>query len=219
MKLTTTAPFGAILSVIIAGQALAANDTVSIGAFSLGQLDAWESKEFEGATHYRLVEDNNRKVLFADSQSSASGLFRTLRVDLDKTPYLNWSWRIENTLGNLDEKSKSGDDYAARIYVVSGGGWAFWRSRAINYVWANTSSPGSVWPNPFAGNSAVMFAVRSGNAGIGKWQTEKRNVRADIDKQFETPVRYIDAIAIMTDSDNSKRSATAYYGDIYFSKE
>jgi len=194
------------------------NEKLMIGSFSSGSLDHWESKEFKGQTKYQLMDLAGIRVLKAESADSASGLFKEQRIDLQKTPFLNWSWRIENRLGNINEQAKSGDDYGARVYVVISGGLTFWRTKAINYVWASTSPTGKIWPNAFAGDHAMMIALRSSSEQTGTWYTEKRNILADLKQQFGEELRYIDAVAIMTDTDNAHGIVTAYYGDIYFSK-
>ncbi len=188
-----------------------------IGSFSSGSLAEWESKEFKGQTQYRIVDLEGKKVLRAERSGSASGLFKKQRIDLKKTPFINWSWRIDRRLGKIDEQAKSGDDYAARVYVIISGGLAFWRTRALNYVWASTSPKGTIWPNAFAGDLAVMMALRSAGDDAGKWYGEKRNVLDDIRRQWGDDIQFIDAVAIMTDTDNAQGRATSYYGDIFFS--
>ncbi len=196
----------------------AADEKLMIGSFSSGLMDHWEPGKFKSQTKYQIVDLAGIRVLKAESADSASGLVKEQRIDLQKTPVMNWRWRIENRLGNLDEQSKPGDDYAARVYVVISGGLAFWRTRAINYVWASTSPKGKIWPNAFAGDHAMMIALRSSSDQTGTWYTEKRNILVDLKQQFGEDIHYIDAVAIMTDTDNAHGKATAYYGDIYFSK-
>jgi hypothetical protein len=210
--------FYILMLLSVAGCADAAGDKLMIGSFSSGSLDHWEPKGFKGQTKYHLIDLAGTSVLKAESADSASGLFKEQRIDLQKTPVMNWRWRIENRLGNINEQSKSGDDYAARVYVVISGGLTFWRTKAINYVWAGTSPKGKIWPNAFAGNHAMMIALRSSSDQSGVWYTEKRNIFADLKQQFGEDIRYIDAVAIMTDTDNAHGKVTAYYGDIYFSK-
>jgi len=193
------------------------SEKLIIGHFSSGSIGNWKSKEFKGQTHYQLTDLNGTKVLKAESANSASGLFKEQRIDLQKTPVMNWRWRIENRLGNINEQAKSGDDYAARVYVVISGGLTFWRTKAINYVWASTSPKGKIWPNAFAGDHAMMIALRSSSDQTGTLYAEKRNILVDLKQQFGEDVRYIDAVAIMTDTDNAHGKVTAYYGDIYFS--
>jgi hypothetical protein len=122
-------------------------------------------------------------------------------------------------LNGLNEQSKVGDDYAARVYVVVKGGLAFWQTRAINYVWAGNTQKDSVWANAFAGDHAMMLALRGPEAPLNIWQTEKRDIRADFKQLLGQNIQSIDAVAIMTDTDNSGGQVSAAYGDIWFSKD
>jgi len=198
-----------------------------VANFSEGDLADWEEKSFEGNSQYRFVDaqtaginsqeiKDKQQVLRASTQGKASGLFKEVNIDLTKTPYLNWSWQVENLFKDNDEHSKNGDDYPARIYVVVSGGVFFWNTKAINYVWSSNQPVGSEWPNAFTGN-AKMLAVRSGEKQLGQWIAERRNVREDLKKFFGEDVKKIDAIAVMVDGDNTGQSATAYFGDIFFS--
>jgi len=200
-------------------QHLAAEPQLPFGEFSRNRLDGWEHKRFKGETRYQLQPLDGVIALKADSQAAASGLFKEQRIDLEQTPFLNWSWRIGNRLSGLNEQSKAGDDYAARIYVVVKGGLAFWQTRAVNYVWAGNTATGTVWPNAFAGDHAMMLALRGPEASINTWYGEKRNIRADLQKLFGEDLCSIDAVALMTDTDNSGGQAYAFYGDIWFSKD
>ncbi len=148
----------------------AAADIVHIGLFSEGNLSGWEKKEFVSETLYSQVVLNDKKVLKAISQNSASGLIKKVTVDLDKTPILNWQWRIENRLsGSYDEKKKAGDDYAARLYVIISGGFAVWNTKAMNYVWSKHSRIGESWPNAFVKKNSMMIAIRSSSAPLSEW--------------------------------------------------
>jgi hypothetical protein len=193
-----------------------AEQRVLVAAFSQGSLAGWASKSFKGETRYRLVDSgDDGQVLQAESHGQASGLFREIKIDLTQTPFLYWSWRVDQALTGLDERSKAGDDYAARLYVVVSGGLLFWKTRAINYVWSGSQPQGSRWPNAFTGN-AVMIAQRGSEDAAGQWRFERRNVRDDMRALFGKDITRIDAIAIMTDTDNSEGDARASYGDIWF---
>jgi Protein of unknown function (DUF3047) len=109
-------------------------DQLAVADFSASSLEGWEDKIISGTTSYQLFLLNDKEVLAAESQNSASGQIKKVRVDIKKYPYLNWGWRIENRLDIENEKIKSGDDYSARIYVVVDGGVLLWRTKAINYV-------------------------------------------------------------------------------------
>ncbi|MCB1776513.1 MAG: DUF3047 domain-containing protein [Candidatus Competibacteraceae bacterium] len=186
-----------------------------IGRFSTGDRTHWQDKAFQGETRYHFDNRSGRPALFADSQGAASGLYREIKIDLDRTPWLNWSWRVDRVLHHVDERAKSGDDYPARVYVVVSGGAAFWKTRSLVYVWASNQPIGATWPNAYTANAQVM-ALQSGAQNAGRWIREKRNIRADFQQLFGEKIDFIDAVALMTDTDNSGQSASAWYGDIYF---
>lgn len=194
-------------------------EILSVSNFATTGLEGWKTESFKGQTRYQLLDNEQQRVLSAISENSASGLFRRQRVDLEKTPWLNWRWQVKASNLKADEHSKAGDDYAARVYVVVDGGLFIWRTRAINYVWASTSAKGTHWPNAFAGKHAMMLALQDGTTPLDEWREEKRNVRKDFKQLHDKDVRYIDVIAIMTDTDNSGGQAEALYGDLYFSAE
>ena len=112
--------------------------SVNIYRFSEGEVNNWETKEFAGETKYQLVKVDGQIVLEGEATASASGIFKNVDVDLIQTPFLNWSWRIEKAHPPLEERTKTGDDYAARIYIVVDGGLFFWQTIALNYVWSSS---------------------------------------------------------------------------------
>ena len=207
------------LAILMHYQTAVAENQLPIGDFSHNRLDGWETKSFKGETQYRLQSIDEMTVLTANSHAAGSGLVKQQTIDLEQTPFINWSWRIGNRLTGLNEQSKAGDDYAARVYVVVKGGLAFWQTKAINYVWASNSKKNNVWPNAFAGDHAMMLVLRGPEAALNVWQTEKRNVKADFKRLFGVDIHNIDAVAIMTDTDNAGGQVSAFYGDIWFSKD
>lgn len=207
-----------VTSMLLSGNTLA-TDKLPIGEFSAGSLAGWDQKSFSGTTRYNIVAESGRKVLKANSNSSASGLVKKLKVDLNKTPFLNWSWKIDSQLKGLNEQSKQGDDYAARLYVIVDGGFIPWNSKAMNYVWSSNQARGAEWGNAFLPKNAKMTAVRGQQDRAGVWQNEKRNVKQDFKKLYGINLSKIDAVAVMTDTDNSKGKVTATYGDIFFTAQ
>lgn len=195
--------------------AYTAEERVDIARFSQGDLSDWQPKVFSGKTSYSLESTDGRTALRADSKAAASGLIRKVNVNLNTTPILHWSWKVDNLLAGADERSRAGDDYPARVYVVFSGGAAFWRTIAINYVWSNKQPINSNWRNAFTGN-ARMIAMQSGSGRVGEWVEERRDVLADYRRLFGAEPGNVDAVAIMTDTDNTSTAATAWYGDIWF---
>lgn len=211
--------FYALLAGAVLSTSAFANGNVVVGEFSKGQLAGWEAKEFSGKTHYQITTEGNTVVLKATSQGAASGLGKKIKIDLAKTPVMNWSWRIDKKLGKLNEQSKEGDDYAARVYVIVDGGLFPWNTKALNYVWSSNQARGTTWNNAYLPKNAKMTAIRGSQDKVGGWMREKRNVRADFKRIFGKDITEIDGVAIMTDTDNGKGQAAAAYGDIFFSAQ
>tara|TARA_R110001599_G_scaffold56835_3_gene156776 strand:+ start:1023 stop:1739 length:717 start_codon:yes stop_codon:yes gene_type:complete len=181
--------------------------------------NAWEEIRFHNLTDYTVIKAESGTVIRAESKDSASGLLLKEDIDITKTPYLNWSWKVEKTLPELPETTKSGDDYVARIYLIHSGGWFFWQTKALNYVWSSRNAKEQMWPNAYAPDNALMKAVRDKSDDTGIWYTEKRHVQADFKAWLEKDILQIEGIAIMTDTDDSKGHAVVYYGDIFFSAD
>lgn len=198
---------------LVIGPAMA--EQVDLGRFSRGEIDGWQTRGFDDipASDYELVEKDGRRVLRGQCDDSASIFGTEQRIDLERTPYLHWSWRVDGVYADLDERTRAGDDFPARVYAVIDGGWRIWRTRAINYVWASREPVGAAWPNPFK-EQAMMVVVESGTGG---WQHEVRDVRADFREHFDRDTDHIDGIALMVDCDNHGGRGRAWFGDIYLS--
>jgi hypothetical protein len=232
-----------MMSLYLLGSA-SAKDLV-IGDFS--QLDParglpthWEKLVFPKInrhTTYRLIRDNQRTVIQADSIASASGLLYAYRGPAERYPWISWQWKIAHVLQKGDVATKQGDDYAARIYVAfeySAEGKSWWQTMrfkaanlaaggklpgsAINYIWANKAPVGTIVGNPYT-DQTKMIVLQSGNASTGRWIVEKRNLVNDYQAAFGQKPPPIMGIAIMTDTDNTDESTTAFYGDIRLSDE
>lgn len=205
-------------AVLVAALGAGAAEAESVPVLRDGDVTGWEEKVFEGRTLYETVRQDGRAVVRATSRGTASGLFHRRRIDLEKTPILRWTWRVDGTLGDIDERTRAGDDYSARVYVIRSHPVFLWRSRAVNYVWASARAEGETWPNAYT-DASRNVAVRSGEGQARQWVEERRDVRADFLELFGESAQHVDAVAIMTDTDNTGASAVAYYGDITFTSE
>jgi DUF3047 family protein len=187
---------------------------LAVGRFSSGNLSGWQDETFRGKkkTSYQLVSENGRTVLKAHSRSAASGLLRKVELDPKIYPVISWSWKVAHTLKREDMAKKSGDDFAARVYVVFPSA-LFWKTRAITYAWAARLPKNSAVPSPYTGN-AFILAVESGEEKAGAWVSEKRNIREDYKRFFGEEPPKIGAVAVMTDTDDTGDEVTAWYGDI-----
>lgn len=177
-------------------------------------IEGWTEQTFRGkaSTVYSLAKDSSG-IVQATCQASASGLIRKEKIHLDRTPFVRWRWKVDSVYSNLDERTKQGDDYPARLYVVIDGGLLPWRTRTLVYVWSSTSPQGSDWPSAYTAQAHVV-ALRSGHPGA--WQEERRDVRADFKRYFGMDVAAIDGVALMTDCDDAGGATRAWYADIRF---
>lgn len=193
-------------------------------------------KKTEKHTSYRLVKDDGTVVVKAVAEASASGLTRKIKIDPKEYPVLQWRWKVKDILKKGDVRRKEGDDYPARIYITfvyDPAQLSFFEKRkyeairllygqypplaAINYIWESKAKEGTMVPNPYS-DRVMMFVIESGSAKLGQWVSEERNVYEDYKKAFKGEPPMISGVAIMTDTDNTGESATAYYGDIVFKK-
>ncbi len=190
---------------------------IHVGDFVSKDLDGWKSKSFKGETQYTFVKDGDTTVLRAYSKDAASGLFKKIKVDPAQYPVIRWSWKIDHTLKKEDAAKKTGDDFAARVYVIFPSIF-FWKTKAIIYVWSAKLPKGTSMYNPYS-SKVIFVAVESGDELAGKWIHEERNYYEDYRKLFGGDPPRLGAVAIMTDTDNTRDEATAWYGDIYLAQE
>jgi hypothetical protein len=187
----------------------------SLMLLSGGDASGWEEQSFQGNTRYRTQELDGEPALRARAEAAASALYREQAVDLERWPVLRWRWRVGASLQVADERSRAGDDFAARVYVSARHPVRFWSTRTICYVWAGRVRVGDDWPNPY-NDDVRMLALRSGDAEAGRWVEERRDVAEDFRRLFGDAPQRVEGVAIMTDSDQSATSATAWYQGLRF---
>ncbi len=221
-----------------------AQDRIEAGTFSAASEGAelpegWEPLHFKkipAHTDYSLVKNSGAVVVKAISVASASGLTRNVSIDPKQYPIIEWRWKVDNIIQKSDVTRKDGDDYAARIYItfayepgkVSLGRKIKYKAAralfgdvpigALSYIWENKSEIGTLAPNPYT-DFVRMIVVENGDSPVDAWRTGQRNVYEDYKRAFGEEPPMISGIAIMTDTDNTGESATAYYGDIVFKSQ
>lgn len=186
------------------------------GAFAQSSLDGWSERSFDGNTHYELVDEEGIEVLRGHTMGQASILYREQTIDLKTTPIINWSWKVDRTYMNIDEQSRAGDDFPARLYVVAQTGFLPWETLAINYVWASQSAIGESWANPYT-DKAKMVVIQSGDTHVGDWTMHSRDVAEDFRQLFQQEIDELSGFAVMVDGDNAQMEAVAWFGEIRFS--
>lgn len=206
----------ALLGLCLSASAQGSGKERILDNYQNGLSLAWQEKSFAGHTRYSVGQSQGKFHIKATSSAAASGLIYKTDYAPGEWPLLRWSWKIEHTLKKGDARTKAGDDYAARVYVIFPSLF-FWNTKALNYIWANRLAKGEAIANAFSAN-AMMVAVQSGDGLAGRWIMEERNIVDDFRKYFGGEPPRVGAIAIMTDTDNTGESAIAYYGPIILAR-
>lgn len=189
--------------------------------FAPADIESWMERSFLGNTSYEAVDLDGRSVLKAETDGKASLLFRSANLDLNKFPIVEWSWKITSsyqagpTAAADFERTQTGDDFPARIYVVYQQGFLPTDAIAINYVWAGQEPVGASWTNPFT-SKAKMLVVESGDENAGTWQSYRRNIQEDFKTLFGVDVDRVNGYAVMVDGDNSKQKTTSWFDFLAF---
>tara|TARA_B100001057_G_C22641687_1_gene868497 strand:- start:294 stop:944 length:651 start_codon:yes stop_codon:yes gene_type:complete len=182
----------------------------------LSQLDVRKVRGAENNTIYTVGSNETGNFLKAEADNAASGLGKEVKIDLNKTPYINITWKIEKDLPGIKENTKKGHDFAARVFVIKKTGATPLSNRAINYVFSSNNEIGFYSPSPYTKKS-IDNVLASTKTNLNEWVTVKANVKEDFKKFHNLDVNQLDGLAIMSDTDNSKMKAIAYYQNIYFS--
>ena len=208
-----------ITSLIFLNSSLAEN--INIFKFTeqeLSELDVRKVRGADNKTVYTVGSNENGNFLKAVADNAASGLGKEVKIDLNKTPFINITWIIEKDLQGINENSKKGHDFAARVFAVKKTGATPLSNRAINYVFSSNSAVGQSWPSPYTKKSIDnVLATTKDNLNV--WVTVKANVKEDFKKFHDLDVNELDGLAIMADTDNSKMKSVSYFQNIYFSAD
>ena len=194
-------------------------ENINVFNFTEDEIQSLEVRKVRGAdnkTEYSLGSNENGNYLKAVSDNAASGLGKKLTINLNSTPFINITWKVEKDLKGINEKSKKGHDYAARLFVIKKTGATALSNRAINYVFSSNNNIGDNWPSPYTKKS-IDNVLSTTNKNFNEWVTVKANVKKDFKKFHDLDVNELDGIAIMADTDNSKSKSISYYQNIYFS--
>ena len=184
----------------------------------LSELTVRKVRGADNKTAYSVGSDENGNYLKAIADNAASGLGKEIKIDLNKTPFINITWKIEKDIPGIDETAKKGHDFAARVFVIKKTGATALSNRAVNYVFSSNQEVGSNSPSPCTKKS-VDNVLATTKTKLNEWVTVKANVKEDFKKFHNLDVNELDGIAIMSDTDNSKKKSITYYQNIYFSSQ
>ena len=200
---------------------ISAASEIKVFEFTEVELSDLQVRKVRGAdnkTIYSIGKNESGNFLKAVADNAASGLGKEVKINLNKTPFINITWKIEKDLAGIKEDTKKGHDFAARVFAVKKTGATPLSNRAINYVFSSNNDVGSNWPSPYTKKS-IDNVLASTQNNLNEWITVKANVKEDFKKFHNLDVNELDGLAIMSDTDNSKMRAVAYYQNIYFSAD
>ena len=210
-----------ILLITFLASNMTLSEEVKVFDFTEEEVSTLQVRKVRGAdnkTIYTVGSNQNGNFLKAVAENAASGLGKEIKIDLDKTPFINITWKIEKDLSGIEENTKKGHDYAARVFVIKKTGATPLSNRAINYVFSSNNKVGLNWQSPYTKKS-IDNVLASTKNNLNEWITVKANVKEDFKRFHDLDVNELDGLAIMSDTDNSKLKSIAYYQNIYFSAE
>ena len=164
--------------------------------------------------YYRIQSENGDHFLRAETVGKATNAGRPVKVNLRVWKKLRWRWRVHSLPAGGNENDKKTNDSAAAVRLVFGGGR---RIKTLKYVWSATLPVGTETKSPLTGSTKVIV-LRSGKKKTGKWIWEEVNAYEDYRRLFGSDPRLVGAVALITDSDNTKTHVKADYDDISFLK-
>ena len=210
--------FNLIISILLLTN-IAYAENVKVFEFTEKELSELKIRKVRGAdnkTVYSAGSNENGNFFKAVADNAASGLGKEVKIDLNKTPFINITWKIEQDLKGIKEDTKKGHDFAARVFAVKKTGATPLSNRAVNYVFSSNSEIGENWPSPYTKKS-IDNVLASTKENLNVWVTVKANVKDDFKKFHDLDIDELDGLAIMSDTDNSKKKSVAYYQNIFFS--
>ena len=207
-----------VILFIVTYSSVAVAEKILVFEFTQDEKETLKVRKVKKKTTYTLGSNDNGNFLKAEAEGVGSGLGKEIKIDLNKTPFINITWKIEQNLSGIDERSKKGHDYAARVFVIKKTGATALSNKAINYVFSSNENIGQYWRSPYTKKS-IDYVLATTLLNDNEWVTVKANVKQDFKKLHNLDVNELNGVAIMTDTDNSKLKAISYYQNIYFSAE
>lgn len=201
-----------------------------------GSVGPWKHQEFPGkrATQYRFTRVDGRDVMAVQAEASASMLRQVVRVEPADLGRVRFSWKIPALIAGADLTDRHLSDSPVRIVLAFEGDRSRFSARdamlselahaltgepmpyaTLMYVWCNHSEPGTVLANTRTSRIRKLV-MESGPDKLNQWLDYERDIRADFMKAFGEAPGALVSIGIMTDSDNTASTATAWYGPVRY---
>lgn len=210
-----------VLGTLVGAVAIWAAEREQVLGFAPGENgvpEGWELFVNAGEADLALVKDDGGRALKLRSRASSFSLQRKVAIDLKRTPFVVWQWKVTELPQRGDFRQRATDDQAAQLYVVFS--WEVFRKEAIAYIWDSTAPEGTTAriPSPalYPFLNLHVVVVRSGEAERGKWITETRNVAEDYRKLFAANPDKVQGVMIQINSQHTESRGESYWRSIRF---
>ena len=207
-----------LLTVILHAEKSKTTDRIIIDTFSSCSKEFtpcdWKSAKKDNQM-FSMKHENGNYYLEVDSHDDSNTLAKRVNYRIDEYPFLSWRWRVRQLPKGGNENKKSGNDSGAGVYVVFKG--SFGLNQVLKYVWSTSLDIGTITKSPYNGRTKIIV-LQSGPGKLNQWISQRVDVRKDYQKLFGNNPPPVEAIALMTDSDDTKSSASADYDDFVISK-
>ena len=178
------------------------SETLKVFEFTNEEFDQLKKRKVKGETTWTLGSNESGNFIKAEAEGVGSGLGKEVLINLNKTPIINITWKIEKDLSGINENSKKGHDFAARVFVVKKTGSTALSNRAVNYVFSSNNEIGKYWRSPYTKKS-IDYVLSTTKQHLNEWVTVKANVKEHFKLLHDLDVNELNGVAIMTDTDLS----------------
>ena len=196
--------------------------------------DAWQHMPLPGkrATTYTFGRHEGRAAWRADSDASASLLRRRVQVTVTERTTVEFAWWVPAVIPAADLRHAETADSPVRLVFAFDGDVSklslrdrmqFQAAEALTgerppyatlmYVWDNHAAPETILRGARS-ERVKKLVLERGDAHLRQWRGHKRQLKADFVRAFGEEPGNLVAIALLTDSDNTRTKAQAWYGAV-----
>ncbi|SVC74606.1 uncharacterized protein METZ01_LOCUS327460, partial [marine metagenome] len=154
-------------------------EQIQVFEFTDQELKTLKVRKVRGAdnkTNYIIGSNENGNYLKAEANNAASGLGKEIKINLNSTPIINITWKVEKNLEGIKEDTKKGHDFAGRVFVIKKTGATPLSNRAVNYVFSSNNKVGNNWPSPYTKKS-IDNVLSTTIEHMNEWVSVKANVK------------------------------------------
>ncbi len=198
------------------------------------RLSPWQHQTFPGKrrNQYAYVWRDGRPAMGVSSESGISAMRLTMHHAPSSLGHIRFSWKVDRLIDEADLQQASKEDSPVRLVLVFDGDRSRFSARdamlselsravtgedlpyaTLMYVWSNQLPTGTVVNNRRT-DRIRKFVIQSGPGGVNRWLDYERDIRADYERVFGEPPGALRAVAVMTDTDNTRSTVKAWYGPV-----